>query len=146
MSIYEDQLLESDRSWMSFGLCLGATDLFFAERGESMAEAKKVCSQCPVKAECLQYAMDLNIKHGVWGGVSERQRRQKRRLTRGVEPQEGRRPVLQECGTHAGYQRHLYNGETCCDPCRYARSRYMAQFRAGLAARPLPATPDNGLI
>lgn len=50
-------------------------ELFFA-RG--LAEAKpaiRVCSRCPVRDECLDYALENEIDHGVWGGLTERQRR-----------------------------------------------------------------------
>jgi WhiB family redox-sensing transcriptional regulator len=55
---------------------------FFPERGESVRAAKAVCAQCPVKAECLEYAMQWNHLSGVWGGLSERERRQLRRRRR----------------------------------------------------------------
>jgi WhiB family transcriptional regulator, redox-sensing transcriptional regulator len=46
-------------------------------------EAKKVCAQCPVAARCLQWALDRGEDHGVWGGMSEHERRAlKRRNTR----------------------------------------------------------------
>ena len=55
---------------------------FFPERGESVRAAKAVCAQCPVKTECLEYAMQWNHLSGVWGGLSERERRQLRRRRR----------------------------------------------------------------
>jgi len=62
--------------WMSDGLC-GQTDpeAFFPERGASTREAKRTCSGCPVQVECLDYALDNNVRFGVWGGMSERERR-----------------------------------------------------------------------
>lgn len=50
-------------------------DLFFPERGASVVEAKKVCDSCPIQKECLEYALAVNEKHGIWGGTSERERR-----------------------------------------------------------------------
>jgi WhiB family redox-sensing transcriptional regulator len=41
--------------------------------------AKKVCRACPVRGECLAYAMDAPIDHGIWGGMTERERRRYRR-------------------------------------------------------------------
>jgi WhiB family redox-sensing transcriptional regulator len=55
---------------------------FFPERGASVREAKAVCAGCPVRAECLEYAMQFNHLSGVWGGLSERERRQLRRRRR----------------------------------------------------------------
>ena len=56
---------------------------FFPERGESVRAAKAVCAQCPVQSECLEYAMQWNHLSGVWGGLSERERRHLRRRRRG---------------------------------------------------------------
>lgn len=53
---------------------------FFPERGENVRPAKKICAGCPVRAECLEYAMSCGIPtHGVWGGYSEKDRRRMRR-------------------------------------------------------------------
>jgi WhiB family redox-sensing transcriptional regulator len=51
----------------------------FPERGETNARAKSYCAKCPVRAECLDYAIDHDIRHGIWGGKSERERRAIRR-------------------------------------------------------------------
>ena len=62
--------------WKQFANCLGVDpDLFFPERGASTKEAKRVCSACVVRQDCLEYALAHHISHGVWGGSSERQRR-----------------------------------------------------------------------
>lgn len=64
--------------WQDDALCAEiGLELFFPEKGESwhMRHAKKVCADCPVRAECLQYALDNHERFGVWGGLSERQRR-----------------------------------------------------------------------
>ena len=50
-------------------------DLFFPERGASTRLAKSVCRQCPVQEECLEYAVNNREKFGIWGGLSERERR-----------------------------------------------------------------------
>jgi len=66
-----------DTSWVERGACRGvSTDLFFPERGESPAAAKAVCATCPVRVECLDYALVVLGQSGIWGGQSERQRRQ----------------------------------------------------------------------
>ena len=54
-------------------------DLFFPERGASTKEAKAVCRGCEVRAECLEYALSHGEKFGIWGGLSERERRRVRR-------------------------------------------------------------------
>lgn len=63
--------------WMAEGVC-GQTDpeAFFPERGGSNREAKRVCkTSCPVREECLEFAVANDEPFGVWGGLSERERR-----------------------------------------------------------------------
>jgi WhiB family redox-sensing transcriptional regulator len=50
-------------------------DLFFPDDGMGVIKAQRICKGCPVVNECLTYALDRHIDHGVWGGKSERQRR-----------------------------------------------------------------------
>lgn len=66
--------------WQERGLC-SQTDpeAFFPDKGGSTREAKKVCLQCEVRDECLQYAIDNDERFGVWGGLTERERRALRR-------------------------------------------------------------------
>jgi WhiB family redox-sensing transcriptional regulator len=62
--------------WRVFSNCLDIDpDLFFPERGASQKEAKAVCRSCIVREECLEYALDNHEKFGIWGGLSERERR-----------------------------------------------------------------------
>ncbi|MGW4484301.1 WhiB family transcriptional regulator [Amycolatopsis sp. NPDC004368] len=68
----------TDLGWQQDAVCAEiGVELFFPEKGENwhMRHAKQMCSQCPVRAECLQYALDNHERFGVWGGLSERQRR-----------------------------------------------------------------------
>ena len=77
MRIVEESL---DRSWQEYANCLGVDpDLFFPERGASTREAKEVCRGCVVRDECLEYALHNSEKFGIWGGMSERERRRIRR-------------------------------------------------------------------
>lgn len=91
---------EPDTSWMPRGACRGGpTEVFYPARGESADAAKEVCRCCPVKLRCLNYAMAMNEKHGVWGGRSERQRRTMREEGRRGEVAEWAR---QEAAAEAG--------------------------------------------
>jgi WhiB family redox-sensing transcriptional regulator len=66
--------------WQERSNCLGVDpDLFFPERGASTREAKAVCKGCEVRVECLEYALAHGEKFGIWGGLSERERRRVRR-------------------------------------------------------------------
>lgn len=67
-------------SWQDYANCLGVDpDLFFPERGASTREAKEVCRGCIVREDCLEYALRNGEKFGIWGGMSERERRRIRR-------------------------------------------------------------------
>ena len=69
--------------WRDLALCAEVDpDLFFVERGGNAAPAKRVCRACPVRAECLEYALEHRILFGVWGGTSERERTRLRRERR----------------------------------------------------------------
>jgi WhiB family redox-sensing transcriptional regulator len=62
--------------WADDALC-GQTDpeMFFPEKGGTTKFAKSVCARCTVAAECLDWALDHNERFGIWGGLSERERR-----------------------------------------------------------------------
>ena len=69
-----------DTDWKDSSNCLGEDpDLFFPERGASTREAKEVCRGCIVQEDCLEYALANGEKFGIWGGMSERERRRIRR-------------------------------------------------------------------
>jgi WhiB family redox-sensing transcriptional regulator len=71
---------EAADRWQERANCLGVDpDLFFPERGASTREAKGVCRGCEVRVECLEYALAHGEKFGIWGGLSERERRRVRR-------------------------------------------------------------------
>lgn len=58
-------------------------EMWFPGRGQDARPARAICGECLVSADCLAYAMDNAIKHGMWGGLSERQRRKLRRTWQG---------------------------------------------------------------
>lgn len=76
-------LLENNYNhpWMLEARCLDADpEAFFPDRGGSTEEAKAICDMCPVRSDCLEYAVTNDIKFGIWGGTSVRERRRLRRL------------------------------------------------------------------
>lgn len=74
------ETLSPERGWQDEANCLGVDpDLFFPERGASTREAKEVCRGCVVRGQCLEYALVNGEKFGIWGGLSERERRRLRR-------------------------------------------------------------------
>jgi WhiB family redox-sensing transcriptional regulator len=65
-----------DQPWADQALCAQTDpESFFPEKGGSTRQAKAVCAQCFVQAECLDWAMTNDERFGVWGGLSERERR-----------------------------------------------------------------------
>lgn len=69
-------MAESDNEWMALGTCRNhAPEVFFPSDGVGVEIAKRICADCPVRSECLEYALENRIDHGVWGATSERQRR-----------------------------------------------------------------------
>ena len=48
---------------------------FFPSDSVGVSIARRICATCPMKAICLEYALDNQIEHGIWGGTSERARR-----------------------------------------------------------------------
>nr|BFF10675.1 hypothetical protein GCM10025699_19780 [Microbacterium flavescens] len=71
---------ENPLSWQTDALC-SQTDpeAFFPEKGGSTRDAKRVCASCDVRGECLEYALQNDERFGIWGGLSERERRKLKR-------------------------------------------------------------------
>ena len=68
--------LPDELAWQDRSLC-SQTDpeAFFPEKGGSNRDAKRICMACEVRPECLEYALARDERFGVWGGLSERERR-----------------------------------------------------------------------
>jgi WhiB family transcriptional regulator, redox-sensing transcriptional regulator len=72
----------TDEQWQERALCAQTDpEAFFPEKGGSTREAKRICLGCEVKDQCLDYALAHDERFGIWGGLSERERR---RLKRGI--------------------------------------------------------------
>lgn len=66
--------------WYEDALCAQVDgELFFPEKGGSVREAKSVCRGCEVREKCLEWALDNDERFGIWGGLSERERRRLKR-------------------------------------------------------------------
>lgn len=103
--------------WARLARCRTApTSLFFPTQGDDVDQAKDLCRGCPVLAECRDYALTYPRLHGVWGGLSERQREQ----MVGPLPLDPEEAGLLPCGTAAAYKRHLRHGEAPCLACTEA--------------------------
>jgi WhiB family redox-sensing transcriptional regulator len=110
-------------SWRDRGLCAQTNpEAFFPNPGESNKAAKKTCLSCEVKNECLAYALEHDERFGIWGGLSERERRKLKRT---------RPPTLTaHCGTRYGYDKHRRRGEQACPACRAAAANHSREKRA----------------
>jgi WhiB family redox-sensing transcriptional regulator len=116
-----------DGEWREQALCAQTDpEAFFPEKGGSIREAKRLCNgvpstgrdgdrpPCPVREECLRAALDRDERFGVWGGLSERERRALRR--RLGYPTVRERPEIAH-GREAGARAHYRLGEKPCPAC-----------------------------
>lgn len=107
--------------WQDEALCAQTDpEAFYPEQGGSTREAKTICLGCQVRHECLDYALEHDEKFGIWGGLSERERRRLKRRKQ-------RPPVYSTlCGTVEGADKHQRHHEQMCLPCRTAARRAYA--------------------
>ena len=71
---------DNSLAWQSDSLCAQTDpEAFFPEKGGSTRDAKKICASCEVRNQCLQYALANDERFGIWGGLSERERRKLRK-------------------------------------------------------------------
>lgn len=108
-------------TWQANALCAEADpEVFYPEFGQSAAAARAICRSCPVVAECLSYALRNGERHGVWGGMTEHERR-------GLLVKRGRSAeVVCRKGLHALVGGNLHvdgSGIRRCVPCRAASAR-----------------------
>ena len=111
--------------WQDQGACRTADPaIFFPERGGNskaqVRQAKAICATCPVLDECRQYGLEGREKYGIWGGMTEFERRQYLRTH--VVP----RRIVHTHGTAAAIRRHRYLGEPLCAQCQWAATDNVA--------------------
>lgn len=71
--------LTQDMHWTALGTCVTVEPDTLFVQGAAQREARTVCTGCPVRPECLADALDSRTEFGVWGGLTERERRALRR-------------------------------------------------------------------
>jgi WhiB family redox-sensing transcriptional regulator len=114
-------------------------DVFFPENGGSTADAKRICRRCPVRTACLDYALSNDERFGVWGGLSEQERRKIAVQMPVAAPVEPAAPDDEhEHGSRAGYDRHRRRREKACAACKAAASADSLKQRR----KRRPTTPD----
>lgn len=101
-------------------------------RQEQIRRAKAVCNTCTVRTSCLEYSYQAGIKIGIWGGLTEYERRKHRRAWHEGNDITYRsyKGKLAPCGSYSAYRRHHSRGEMPCDECKTAYSEYRAKARA----------------
>lgn len=78
--LYSTEGEDGELAWQADALCAQTDpEAFFPEKGGSTRDAKRVCNECPVREACLDYAMENDERFGIWGGLSERERRRLRK-------------------------------------------------------------------
>ena len=104
-------------SWVRQALCAQTDpELFFPPKGQPANEAKRVCAACPVRAECLLYALNAPMAlDGIWGGLSPKERQTKRREL-GIKTSN----LDDVCGSEAGAKWHHRRREPVCAACARA--------------------------
>jgi WhiB family redox-sensing transcriptional regulator len=72
---YVSRVAADRTAWASKALCLDADPDELFVRGKAQTKAAAICRHCPVITECLADALDNQVEFGIWGGMTERQRR-----------------------------------------------------------------------
>ena len=68
--------ITEERPWAAFAACRDRDpDLFFPASPEGESDALRICAGCPVQLDCLEFALEAKIRFGVWGGMTEKERR-----------------------------------------------------------------------
>lgn len=146
MSGYAPDTLEPAEMWRDNAACaspgVDPEEMFPGNDPVLVGFAKRICGGCPVLGECRNWALDQRVEFGVWGGLSEGERRTvlrlraKRRQDLTGQPAPaavGQRPAA-PCGTTAAYERHRRNHEVIDAECRAAYSEARQERRAAQIA------------
>jgi WhiB family redox-sensing transcriptional regulator len=115
--------------WQIRGKCRDvpdASEIFFPVRGADVKVPKAICAGCPVKADCLEYALEFDL-FGIWGGTGQNERRRLIKARR-QQPEVDLSEDVHD-GTNAGYVAHRRAGETPCIECKAAHARYKADYK-----------------
>lgn len=122
-------LLDPAPDWQLDAACRGTDPaLFFPERGEATWPAKQICAACPSRRTCLEAGMFE--KFGIWGGLSEKQRRQRRAAVK----------ARRTCETCNGDLTDTATRTRFCDPCIETRRAAQISRRSVAVGLPVART------
>jgi WhiB family redox-sensing transcriptional regulator len=69
-------LIGDTPAWQDLAQCQQADpEAWYPEKGSPTKGAVRVCNRCPVRTECLEFALETQEPHGIWGGKTEQERR-----------------------------------------------------------------------
>lgn len=154
MSGYYPDTLEPADMWRKQGACaspfVDPEVMFPSSAPGELANAKRICGACPVGIKCGQWAIEKRIEFGVWGGMSESERRtilrrraERLRILNGEAPPPVVSRKLAACGTPAAYDRHTRKGEVIDQACRKAHTKRRAELKAARLAAAKCGTRDG---
>ena len=129
-----------DTAWMADAGCKGSTDIMFptdrpgghqrATLARYIAEAQRVCADCPVADECRQFAVNSGERAGIWGGGSADTYRRERWAADPTRQRSFQTAKPIDHGTERGYRMHLRRGEAACQECIDGRNAERRAARA----------------
>jgi WhiB family redox-sensing transcriptional regulator len=100
-------------------------DSWYPEKGDkNLLEVRRVCNRCEIQAQCLQWALETDEPHGIWGGLSKKQRSRLQRKRK-------QRPIKH--GTEGGSAAHRRRGEQPCHACTDGVALARRERKAGAA-------------
>ena len=115
-------------NWRDFSACRNHPELdWFSTLRHQQEQAQAICRECPVRIECLAEAIERCEMHGIWGGLTELELRERRGRTRLVQ--------CAECGKRFEATNTGRNPATCSDPCHDSRTRKLNRARQAQVRR-----------
>ena len=122
-------------TWVDHAIC-PTTDpeLFFPSAGDAAPQAKRICQDCPVRKQCLDYALKHHEPIGIWGGLSPRERMAFRREELKFCEHGGQRKTCRECARarDAAYRKRIREGQSMnSKACHGTIARYCGGCRCG---------------
>jgi hypothetical protein len=120
--------MTSPDEWMATPVdrpCRSNPDRWFSPVRKDRVVAIALCERCPLLIQCREYALKERPSHGVWGGLTERERRPSRIRT--AQPRRSSAAPV-DCSNPKAWAQHRRRGETC-EPCQAVRTEQIEQER-----------------
>lgn len=135
----------ADLEWRRNAACAGRDpELFFPlpQQQNMIKRAKNICARCPVRRQCLEFAIETRSDHGIFGATLPEERRTIRYF--GSNPVDMYLGMRESCGSFAGYKQHERYSEPKCPSCVNAERVYRQGLRdRRRAAKASVSTQDN---